>query len=782
MTELYTNDTHGATQHAVSLFKNIQTKHDPYHTTLGAIVNGVRAGRWTEPIERARAALQADIVADRRNAKGALQTPAYNAVKQELPYITPGGVFGVRELAGWQQHTGLKFVDFDPIDKHSTGILERIPEIQTQMRALREYLTALPFVTACWRSVGGIGLHALIRVDSVSADAQGDTHIKQMTTAFATRIADAPGAASLDTAASDAPRAQFVSYDPDAYYNPTAAIFQWQAFLPTQNAQNAPISAQSGARDKFPDIHTIAAYYGASAYGTGRYRMACPAHGGGNETSLVFNTADGIHGGINYQCFSNGCAHNEIKAAIARDMGIEWTPYDKHGVSARAERKAKPLNTPAADGAPAHISLDAVGLAYALKQMGLQWRYNTRSQTPELRRSDWQSSTRWYRQHGVPETQAAYDGWIEVNDNVMDTLRHEILQTFKAERGRAWFGTDNWVSSLNAISVPHSIDPFVQFLDSVDDWDGIERAACIFIDALNAQDTPLNRAAGERFLRGIVHRAYEPGAVHDWIPVLVGAQGGGKSSLCRLLLPETPARKYGWFTDDIDIGASTKERREATKGTVIVEFAEMVNNSDIARVKAFLSRTIDKGREAYGRYSSATPRAWVGVGTANPDGVGVLPDDTTGSRRFVVIECALTEDNAAWVFDYINDNRDQIWAEVVHHYKHNAGVDYTGEHLIPFALRAQQQAINSQHTRKDDIAYDIAAQMQDWVHAGTYTPITLADMLVHFDVHKDLQSANSRVAQRQRTSLKRVLTAAGWTPARKTVDGVRKERWYAPPN
>ena len=71
-------------------------------------------------------------------------------------------------------------------------------------------------------------------------------------------------------------------------------------------------------------------------------------------------------------------------------------------------------------------------------------------------------------------------------------------------------------------------------------------------------DTELTREAGRRFLIGAVRRSFDPGCVHDWIPVLVGAQGLGKSSMLRELV--SPARE--WFSDGTQLDGDSKTKME----------------------------------------------------------------------------------------------------------------------------------------------------------------------------------------------------------------------------
>ena len=72
---------------------------------------------------------------------------------------------------------------------------------------------------------------------------------------------------------------------------------------------------------------------------------------------------------------------------------------------------------------------------------------------------------------------------------------------------------------------------------------------------------------------GVVRRTYEPGSVHDWMPVLVGEQGLGKSRFLRSLLP--PSMELSVYAEDLDLSQAPQQIAEAIGGAAIAEFSEM---------------------------------------------------------------------------------------------------------------------------------------------------------------------------------------------------------------
>ncbi len=182
------------------------------------------------------------------------------------------------------------------------------------------------------------------------------------------------------------------------------------------------------------------------------------------------------------------------------------------------------------------------------------------------------------------------------------------------------------------------------------------------------------RAIGRHFLISAVARIFDPGCKLDTMPIFEGEQGTYKSTALRVLA-------YPWFTDEIaQIG--TKDASMQVQGVWIVELSELeaMSRQEIAKVKAFLSRSTDRFRPSYGRHVVAFPRQCVLVGTTNSD--SYLKDET-GARRFWPVRCGTIDVEA------IEADRDMLWAEAVDQYR--AGVVWwiEGPRLIGMAKREQ---------------------------------------------------------------------------------------------
>lgn len=195
--------------------------------------------------------------------------------------------------------------------------------------------------------------------------------------------------------------------------------------------------------------------------------------------------------------------------------------------------------------------------------------------------------------------------------------------------------------------------PVCQYLSGLV-WDGKPRLDHWLPSYGGATAGPYVAAVGAIPLIAAVRRVREPGCKFDELLVLESPQQGTfKSSALRALSP-----LEGWFSDDLPLGATSKEVIERTTGKWLIEAAEMIGQPGraVAQLKAFLSRQVDgPARLAYDRLPTEVPRQFVIIGTTNAT-TGYLKD-ATGGRRFWPVRVRAFDVAA------LQRDRDQLWAE-----------------------------------------------------------------------------------------------------------------------
>jgi predicted P-loop ATPase len=170
--------------------------------------------------------------------------------------------------------------------------------------------------------------------------------------------------------------------------------------------------------------------------------------------------------------------------------------------------------------------------------------------------------------------------------------------------------------------------------------------------------------------------------------ILEGAQGAGKSTAIRILCGDA------YFGDSLP-KLDSKDAADYVRGKWIIELAELssVSKTEVEHVKAFITRTEEKFRPAYGRNEIAYQRRCVFIGTTNR--TDYLRDET-GNRRFWPIKLETVDIKA------IERDRDKIWAAAKALY--NAGEQWWLTDAEALLAQAQQERRTAVDPLYDEVA------------------------------------------------------------------------------
>ncbi|MHB1651651.1 MAG: virulence-associated E family protein [Desulfitobacteriaceae bacterium] len=268
-----------------------------------------------------------------------------------------------------------------------------------------------------------------------------------------------------------------------------------------------------------------------------------------------------------------------------------------------------------------------------------------------------------------------YEPWLGADDK---RLQH-------------WFGKKYEIKSGNIIQnafteVAHvnRFHPIIEYLEA-QKWDGVPRIDRLFIDYLGANDSDYVKEVTRKMFIAAVKRLYEPGCKFDYMLVLVGPQGAGKSTIVQMM-----ARN--WFSDSLKTFDS-KDAGEHLQSAWIFEFGELagMTKTEVDEIKQFITKRSDKYRVAYDRVITDFPRKCVFFGTTNNWN---FLKDPTGNRRFwpVVVDPDKRSKN---IFTDLTEYEiGQIWAEVLQAFRR-------GE-LLTLSPEIEQQASRIQGLHMED--------------------------------------------------------------------------------
>lgn len=232
------------------------------------------------------------------------------------------------------------------------------------------------------------------------------------------------------------------------------------------------------------------------------------------------------------------------------------------------------------------------------------------------------------------------------------------------------FSARNYNIAVTKVTDDRSYHPIREFLDKLPKWDGVKRLETLFIDYFNANDEEYTRAVTRKVFIAAVARVMKPGIKFDWMLVLNGPPGIGKSTIIGRLASE-------WFNDSLKL-SDTKDKTAAEKlqGYWILEIGELAGMSKVEEniLKNFLSSQNDIYRASFGKRATPHPRQCIFIGTTNEDR-GYLRD-TTGNRRFWPLK-VYGSDKKPW--DMTEEEVRQIWAEAKVYFEANEDLQLSPE-------------------------------------------------------------------------------------------------------
>ena len=313
--------------------------------------------------------------------------------------------------------------------------------------------------------------------------------------------------------------------------------------------------------------------------------------------------------------------------------------------------------------------LDLFEFPRVLEVLGKEIRHNTLSGAIEVRGGTEEgSSNEW---HEMRRSES---------DNMLERFSDEFIKNIRSGETfttvRASCGKDKWRQVISAYCHEHQVDPIIEWMDGLPEWDGNKRCRHLFANAFLLGPSPYLSAVSELLMRAIVSRQMFPGCQFDFIFSIHGAQGLGKSGFVGKI---TPGRHMDWHTDTVDFDASEEEFGRALLGNVTAEIPELAaaGRKSIQHIKKLITRRDDKFRNLYENQPTSHPRRIILFCTANPEpDRGFLPNDPTGNRRWIPVNADAAQEHKVFgclkwrqenlyqhISDFWAENREQMWAE-----------------------------------------------------------------------------------------------------------------------
>ena len=247
------------------------------------------------------------------------------------------------------------------------------------------------------------------------------------------------------------------------------------------------------------------------------------------------------------------------------------------------------------------------------------------------------------------------------------------------------YHAQKFYDSFRAVAVSRQVHPLKDIIEK-EEWDGISRIDGFLRDIMCCDDDDYTREVSRMIFYGGINRLYNPGCKFDYMPILIGKQSAGKSTIINWLALED---KY--YKDLTNIEG--KDGMEALDNAWICEMGEllaMVRAKEVEMLKAYISRTNDKYRKSYARYSSDNPRHCIFIGSTN-DTTFLM--DKTGNRRYLPITVKSDAKDIYKNRHYIKEYILSCWREALYLMKHGKTYLTIPEEYLSIVEKHQSDAV-----------------------------------------------------------------------------------------
>ena len=232
-------------------------------------------------------------------------------------------------------------------------------------------------------------------------------------------------------------------------------------------------------------------------------------------------------------------------------------------------------------------------------------------------------------------------------------------------------------------------NPIGEYLDNLPQWDGQNHVAQLFSRLPGLSSEQL--AFLSIWLRSTVAHWLQMDTLHgnEIVPTLIGAQGCGKTTFFKRLLPAN-LRQY--FLDHLNLSNKFDKEMALTNNLLVcLDELEAIRPSQQASLKQTLSKSKVNGRPIYGCAQEDRARFASFVSTTNnPHPLS----DATGSRRYICLQIPQGQyiDNAGEI-DY-----DQLYAQVVYELREQKAPYWFNNDEV-----ARIQQLNQEYMEQKDI-------------------------------------------------------------------------------
>ena len=302
-------------------------------------------------------------------------------------------------------------------------------------------------------------------------------------------------------------------------------------------------------------------------------------------------------------------------------------------------------------------------------------------------------------------------------------------------------------SAVEYLLAANQVDPVVEYLESCRgralsmSWKEITKR--VF-----KTDEPLAVEIFRKWMVGAAKRPLQPGCVMDWLMIICGAEGIGKSAFGRSLIPSSDW--YGELSSDVDLLVKEPSRMQMSWLNELAEVDSMTcgRKSDREKMKNLISIREDVTRLPYAPHPEHVPRAFVFYGNTNRT---EFITDVESRRTFMIS----VPEGETIDFMWVQENRDGLWAKALEEIEQGTSCTWT---------RAEYEQVH-EHTMQYRIEDPIEVLLDEFL--ATRNKVSIGEVIrcvLQVPPHMQELTHSRRVSE--------LMRARGWN---KSVTSIKDE-------
>ena len=407
-------------------------------------------------------------------------------------------------------------------------------------------------------------------------------------------------------------------------------------------------------------------------------------------------------------------------------VSTEKTEKDSAHLKKDVQKKAEPISSEdTGKKAKSHTLMQEVT---AFLTSRYRFRFNVLTEETEVASVE----------NNIPDTHLRY---TKVDERWMNSLSLEAIET----------GIDCWDRDIQRFVRSRRISeyhPFTAYFEQLPEWDGTDRVSAL---ARRVSDDPVWVNGFHRWMLGLsaqwMQLNPDNNRANSVAPLLVSSrQGLGKSTFCRLLMPD---RLKSYYTESYDLSSpASAEAKLAAYGLINLDEFDQISPTQQAFLKHILQKPVVNTRRPNASAVEELRRYASFIATSNHRD---LLTDTSGSRRFIGIYMTGAIDVSRPI-DY-----EQLYAQALELLYHNERYWFDSE----------EEAIMTENNR--EFEQSPAIEQLFMVYYRRAEEEEEGEWLLAIDILRRIQKASKMTfSARQASYFGRILQRLGVKSKRKT--------------